>query len=242
MVHDTNHLLQVLSAEVNTPDRLGARADPVPDRLPTAADGLPAGPCRLRDDFVLERLNHHLVMLGAARAAGAPPVLRRGCSTAKASRRRRPAGPGATTPARRVEGHRAPRPRRHRRSSPGAGASPGRHPGPRRRRAPAGGLAPRLPVHRRRSSPTAATPGSGLPAPPPSPSRSFARNPDQVGFAVQPRRWVVERFFAWIGRNRRLAKDFEATPQIRPSIPLRRLHHAAHPTARAIRMTFKSNS
>jgi putative transposase len=37
------------------------------------------------------------------------------------------------------------------------------------------------------------------------------KNPDQVGFAIQPRRWVVERFFAWIGRNRRLAKDFEAT-------------------------------
>ena len=36
-------------------------------------------------------------------------------------------------------------------------------------------------------------------------------NPDQVGFAVNPRRWVVERFFAWIGRNRRLAKDFKAT-------------------------------
>jgi putative transposase len=35
--------------------------------------------------------------------------------------------------------------------------------------------------------------------------------PDQIGFAVQPRRWVVERFFAWINRNRRLAKDFEAT-------------------------------
>ena len=34
---------------------------------------------------------------------------------------------------------------------------------------------------------------------------------DQVGFVVLPRRWVVERFFAWIGRNRRLAKDFEAT-------------------------------
>ena len=33
----------------------------------------------------------------------------------------------------------------------------------------------------------------------------------QVGFAVHPRRWVVERFFAWINRNRRLAKDFEAT-------------------------------
>ncbi|MFM9846996.1 MAG: IS5 family transposase [Hyphomicrobiaceae bacterium] len=37
------------------------------------------------------------------------------------------------------------------------------------------------------------------------------KNPDQVGFAVNPRRWVVERFFAWISRNRRLAKDFEAT-------------------------------
>src|SRR3972149_1371612 len=34
------------------------------------------------------------------------------------------------------------------------------------------------------------------------------KNPDQVGFAVNPRRWVVERFFAWIGRHRRLAKDF----------------------------------
>jgi transposase len=37
------------------------------------------------------------------------------------------------------------------------------------------------------------------------------KSPDQVGFAVQPRRWVVERFFAWLGRNRRLAKDVEAT-------------------------------
>jgi len=35
--------------------------------------------------------------------------------------------------------------------------------------------------------------------------------PGQVGFAVQPRRWVVERFFAWISRNHRLAMDFEAT-------------------------------
>ena len=37
------------------------------------------------------------------------------------------------------------------------------------------------------------------------------KNPDQIGFAVNPRRRVVERFFAWINRNRRLAKDFEAT-------------------------------
>lgn len=34
--------------------------------------------------------------------------------------------------------------------------------------------------------------------------------PDQIGFTVQSRRWVVERFFAWISRNRRLWKDPEA--------------------------------
>ncbi len=36
--------------------------------------------------------------------------------------------------------------------------------------------------------------------------------PGQHGFAVQPRRWVIERTFAWTGRCRRLARDHEATP------------------------------
>lgn len=31
----------------------------------------------------------------------------------------------------------------------------------------------------------------------------------QVGFEVQPRRWVVERTFAWLGRYRRLGKEYE---------------------------------
>jgi len=30
-----------------------------------------------------------------------------------------------------------------------------------------------------------------------------------VGFHVLPRRWVVERTFGWLGRYRRLSKDYE---------------------------------
>lgn len=33
--------------------------------------------------------------------------------------------------------------------------------------------------------------------------------PNQRGFIVQKRRWVVERTIGWIGRNRRLARDYE---------------------------------
>lgn len=37
------------------------------------------------------------------------------------------------------------------------------------------------------------------------------RPPGVKGFQLLPRRWVVERTFAWFGRCRRLAKDFEAS-------------------------------
>lgn len=35
------------------------------------------------------------------------------------------------------------------------------------------------------------------------------RSDDMKGFVVLPRRWVVERTFSWLGRNRRLNKDYE---------------------------------
>ncbi len=34
------------------------------------------------------------------------------------------------------------------------------------------------------------------------------------GFVLLPRRWVVERSFAWLARFRRLARDYERLPQV----------------------------
>jgi len=36
---------------------------------------------------------------------------------------------------------------------------------------------------------------------------------DQQGFVVHPRRWVVERTFAWLSTYRRLSKDYEELPE-----------------------------
>ena len=53
-------------------------------------------------------------------------------------------------------------------------------------------------------------------------------------FEVIPRRWVVERTFAWLGRYRRLSKDYEELPQTTEAwvyaamtgLMLRRLAHS----------------
>jgi putative transposase len=59
---------------------------------------------------------------------------------------------------------------------------------------------------------------------------------DQAGFVVLARRWVVERTFAWLGKCRRLSKDYEELPETTEAwiylamsrIYLRRLAHNAN--------------
>ncbi len=39
------------------------------------------------------------------------------------------------------------------------------------------------------------------------------RRKEAQGFEVQPKRWIVERIFGWLGRYRRLSKDYEGCTQ-----------------------------
>lgn len=42
------------------------------------------------------------------------------------------------------------------------------------------------------------------------PDRERRRSDDASGFTVLPKRWLVERTFAWLMHSRRLARDYEA--------------------------------
>jgi len=36
------------------------------------------------------------------------------------------------------------------------------------------------------------------------------RSDEQTGFVVLPKRWIVERTFVWLSKQRRLSKDYES--------------------------------
>jgi putative transposase len=62
--------------------------------------------------------------------------------------------------------------------------------------------------------------------------------PNQKGFQVQPKRWIVERTLSWLNQQRRLSKEYERTPKSSESmikiaairLMLRRLTTSADPT------------
>ena len=60
-----------------------------------------------------------------------------------------------------------------------------------------------------------------------------------TGFVVQPRRWVVERSLGWLGRWRRLARDYEALPEVSEAMVTLAmirlmLHRLVHPNRRRL--------
>ena len=71
---------------------------------------------------------------------------------------------------------------------------------------------------------------------------------DQQGFVVHPRRWVVERSFAWLTAHRCLARDYERDPAVSEALirwaaintMVRRLDRG-RPASRQGRRTFKTS-
>ena len=60
-----------------------------------------------------------------------------------------------------------------------------------------------------------------------------------TGFMVLPRRWLVERTLGWLGRWRRLSKDYEQLPEVSEAMVTLAmirlmLHRIAHPNQRRL--------
>jgi putative transposase len=51
------------------------------------------------------------------------------------------------------------------------------------------------------------------------------RSDDVKGFKLLPKRWIVERTFGWLGRYRRLSKDYEELPETSESMILLAMIH-----------------
>ena len=59
------------------------------------------------------------------------------------------------------------------------------------------------------------------------------------GFVLLPRRWVAERTLGWLGRWRRLAREYEELPEVSETmvkLAMIRLmlHHLAHPNRKRL--------
>ncbi len=60
-----------------------------------------------------------------------------------------------------------------------------------------------------------------------------------IGFVLLPRRWMAERTLAWLGRWRRLSKDYEELPEVSETmvkLAMIRLmlHRLAHPNRKRL--------
>ena len=65
----------------------------------------------------------------------------------------------------------------------------------------------------------------------------IVKRSDAAGFEVLPKRWIVERTFAWMRRNRRLARDFE-----RYAITVAAFHSSRHDPHHARRLAANASS
>ena len=70
-----------------------------------------------------------------------------------------------------------------------------------------------------------------------------SRPADSEGWVKLPQRWVVERTFAWLGRSRRLSKDYERLPESSEAmIKVSMIHHMLRrlrPRPRKLKRSYK---
>jgi putative transposase len=60
-----------------------------------------------------------------------------------------------------------------------------------------------------------------------------------TGFVLLPRRWIIQRTLGWLGRWRRLAKDYEELPEVAEALVKLAmirlmLHRLAHPSRKRL--------